>query len=114
MVKKAEKEIENDRANQVVKLLHLARKAGKVQFGFDACERICYAQKAAMLIIASDLQDNTYQKVNRVAIESDTPIFRLSTKAELGKEFRIRDVGVICLFDRNFSDGIKRIINREV
>ncbi len=114
MVKKEEKEIEADQVEQVVKLLHLARKAGKLQFGFDACERLCFAQKAEMLIIASDLQDNTYQKVNKMAVDSNTPVFRLSTKTELGREFRIRDVGVICLYDRNFSDGIKRIINREV
>jgi hypothetical protein len=66
---------------KIINLLHLARKSGKLQFGFDACEKSCFKGKS-----------------------------RLGTKKLFGESFKTRDVGIISIEDHNFAKGIIRLI----
>ncbi|MCF7858475.1 MAG: hypothetical protein K9N07_04010 [Candidatus Cloacimonetes bacterium] len=96
--------------NKVINLLHMARKAGKMKSGFDACERSCISNDAKLLIYASDLAEKQKKHLYNLANSFKVKIVEFGTKSLFGNEFKTRDVGVICIEDANFSKGILQSI----
>ncbi len=96
---------------KVLNLLHMARKAGKVQMGFDACERSCSGSTAKLLIVAEDLAEKKKTKLKVIADAYNVKFLVFSTKEKFGQEFKTRDLGVICVEDVNFSKGIVKCVS---
>ena len=96
---------------KVLNLLHMARKARKVQMGFDACERSCSGGAAKLLIVAEDLAEKKKTKLKDIADAYNVKFLVFSSKEKFGQEFNTRDLGVICVEDVNFSIGILKCAN---
>ena len=100
------KEIDQKIKTEVTGLLHLARKAGKVIFGFDACQRSCLNAKAKLILAAKDLSSRQRSSLKTLAEANNIKFLEFGTKRFLGESFKQRDVGIICIEDRNFANGI--------
>lgn len=93
---------------KVLNLVHLARKARKVQMGFDTCERACFAGTAKLIIVAEDMAVKKKTKIKDLAEAYNVKIVEFGSKESFGKEFNTRDLGLICVEDSNFAKGIKK------
>lgn len=96
--------------DKTMNLLHMARKAGKLISGYDACERSCFANEAKLLIYASDVAEKRKEHLLNMANANNVKIIKYGSKSLFGKEFKIRDIGIICIEDANFASGILRSI----
>ncbi len=96
--------------DKVINLLHMARKARKLKSGFDACERSCFSNDAKLLIYASDLAEKRKKHLLDLANANNVKIIEYGSKPLFGREFKIRDIGIICIEDANFAKGILRLI----
>lgn len=96
--------------DKILNLLHLARKAGKLQFGFDACERSCFSSQAKLVIYASDLSPNTQKNLIKIIQANNVKSIELSTKKNFGNTFKIRETGIMIVNDSNFAKGILSLI----
>jgi len=96
--------------DKVMNLLHMSRKAGKMQTGFDACERSCFIGDTKLIIYASDLAEKRKKHMQIQADANNVKIIEYGSKALFGKEFKIRDIGILCIEDANFANGILRLI----
>ncbi|OQX71512.1 MAG: hypothetical protein B6D62_01860 [Candidatus Cloacimonas sp. 4484_275] len=111
MVEKKKKEmVEKSSASvkekKVLNLLHLARKAGKLQIGFDACERSCLRNRAKLVIFAEDISKNNRRRILFVAKNSNTKAIAFGTKLLFGEAFKAKEIGIICVEDENFVKGL--------
>jgi len=95
--------------DKIINLLHMARKAGKLKSGYDACERSCFSNNARLLICASDIAERTKNHLLNMANANNIKIIEFGSKALFGREFKIRDIGIICIEDANFAKGILRL-----
>jgi len=93
---------------KVLNLLHMARKAGSVIFGFDACKRSCFQGSARLLILADDLSKTQKNEMIKVAEAYNVKWAELGTKEIFGEAFKTRDLGIISVEDANFVKGIKK------
>ena len=100
------KEIRQDLETRVIGLLHLARKAGVVVTGFDACQRSCMKGSARLILVAKDLSGRQKSSLKAIAEAQNIKYLEFGTKQFLGDSFKVRDVGIICVEDKNFANGI--------
>ena len=101
-----EKEKSKEMNEKVLNLLHMARKAGSVQMGFGACQRSCFQGKARLIIVAKDLSEKQKMNLKKMADAYNVKFFEFGTKQFLGNSFNLRDVGILCVEDKNFTNGI--------
>lgn len=92
--------------NKIINLIHMARKAGKVEFGYDACSRAAMHHKCKLIICSEDLAENQCRKLKTLAEASNVKFLRFGSKKEFGEAFSRRDVAIIAIEDRNFANGI--------
>lgn len=90
----------------------MARKAGKVEFGFDASIRACQSANCKLLIHAEDLAKKQVLRLQTVVDDFNVKMISLGTKKDFGEEFKLRDVGIICIKDTNFAKGILKSVNK--
>jgi ribosomal protein L7Ae-like RNA K-turn-binding protein len=96
---------------KVLNLLHMCRKAGKLKFGFDSCERSCYSGYSKLILVASDLAEKQKLKMTELAEAYNVKWAEVGTKEILGEAFKLRNLGVISVDDQNFAKGIKKWIS---
>ncbi|MBN1326500.1 MAG: ribosomal L7Ae/L30e/S12e/Gadd45 family protein [Candidatus Cloacimonetes bacterium] len=95
---------------KVYNLLHLARRAGKVIFGFDAVKRLCHQGKCRLLLCSSDLAEKTIKNLRELADAYNVKMIIFGSMADFGREFKIKDTGIIAVSDADFAGGITRIL----
>lgn len=105
------KEKSQEAKEKITGLLHLARKAGRVVFGFAACERACMNGNASLILVAKDLAGRQKTSLRTVAEANNVKYLEFGSKHYLGEAFKIRDVGIICVQDKNFASGIVKKFN---
>ncbi len=98
-----------EREQKIINLLHLARKAGKLILGYDDCARACKNGSAKVIIKVSDLAKGTERKLLNLMEDFSVQTIQLGTKSLFGETFNIRDLGIICVIDKNFAKGISRL-----
>lgn len=97
-------------ADKVLSLLGLARRAGKVLWGFDVCAGAARNGQARLLVAAQDISEKTYKNLRYEAERAGVPCARVQAPmAELGKACGVR-AGVLAVTDDGFS---KAILERE-
>ncbi len=70
---------------KAINLLGLAKRAGKLTTGTETVIGELNKGKIKAVIMASDIHDNTAEKVDRVARRNNIPIINLFTADELSK-----------------------------
>ena len=93
--------------------LGLARRAGKVLYGFDSV--VENARKINVVFIASDSSLKTVQNIDFILqqynVKSETVNY---TKAELGYAIGTKPTGIIGIADTGFTKLLKARISTEV
>lgn len=91
---------------KVLNLLHLCRKAGKLETGFDACQRSCSQGRSNLLLMAEDLSSRQKSNLRNIADANNVKLVEFGSKEILGNSLKLRDVGIISVEDKNFARGI--------
>jgi ribosomal protein L7Ae-like RNA K-turn-binding protein len=99
--------------DKMIKLLHLARRARKMVFGFDACKRSVSAGHSHLVILASDLVNRSKQEMIAIAEANGVQWLQAGTKDAFGSAFQARDIGIISVEDANFAKGIRKIFTED-
>lgn len=98
---------------KALNLLGLAMRAGKVITGTETVIADLNKNKVKIVIIASDLHENTLEKVNRASQKNNIPVVNVFNTSELehaiGKKRR-----VLGLIDNGFSKALVKRINEGV
>lgn len=98
--------------NKVLSLLGLARRAGRLEAGFDACQKAARTGKAALLAAASDISDKTYKNLCYEAQRAGIPAVRLQAPIEeLGHACGVR-AGVVAVNDKGFAGAVMKELER--
>ena len=97
--------------NKICGLLGLARKAGKLIFGTEACKQEIESNKVKLVIIATDASERTKMNFKNICREKELPIFEILNMEEMGKAIGQSNKAVIGIKDINFSKEIIKIIN---
>ena len=97
--------------NRVCGLLGLARRAGKISFGTEACMQDIQKNKIKVLIIATDAAERTKMSFNKICKSKKIPIFEILNIEEISNAIGQSNKAVIGIRDVNFSNEIIKIIN---
>jgi ribosomal protein L7Ae-like RNA K-turn-binding protein len=92
--------------DRVLQMIGLSAKAGKVKSGEFAVEQSVKANKAYLVIVASDASDNSKKSYSDMCAYYDVPLFFYGNKETLGacvgKEFRAS----VAIMDENLANAV--------
>ena len=93
--------------DKLLSLLGLARRAGRLEAGFDACAGAARAKRAALLIAARDVSEKTFKNLRYEAERAGIPAVRLpaADMEQLGRACGVR-AGVVALTDQGFAKAV--------
>lgn len=98
---------------KAINLLGLAERAGKLVTGSETVIGKLNKEKVKAVIMASDIQKNTAEKVDRVARKTNVPIINLFTADELSQAIG-KKRKVLGLTDVGFTKALIKKINKGV
>ena len=98
--------------NNVLSLLGLATKAGKVASGEFSTEKSVKTGKGFLVLVADDASQNTKKKFQNMCDFYEVPIYFIANKEELGrfcgKEFRAS----LAVQDENFAKAMLKELQK--
>ena len=93
--------------DKLLSMLGLARRAGKIEPGFDAAVSAARGRKAAVLLCAQDMSEKTVKNLRYEGDRAGAATLRLSVgMEELGRACGAR-AGVLAVTDKGFAKAIK-------
>ena len=99
--------------NPFLTALGLARRAGKLVYGFESC--VENANDIQLLFIANDCSKRTQQSIKNIFEKSDTELYSLNySKNELAYAIGTKPVGIIGIVDSGFTKLLKTKLSEEV
>lgn len=94
-------------ADKLLSLLGLARRAGKIEPGFDAAVSAARGGKAYLLIAARDISEKTVKNLRYEGARAGIPTLRVEAgMEELGRACGVR-AGVLAVTDKGFSKAVE-------
>ena len=97
----------SDLGDEVLKLLGLARRAGKLEVGFSAVERMAQRHRDALVMVTRDMGASQRRRVD------GWPGVKVRTlpvdSARLGEAMGRSKVAVTGLYDAGFRAGIEKL-----
>ena len=94
--------------------LGFAAKSRSLVVGTDTCRILMGKGKIKLLLIATDLSENSKEKIIREAVKNNVPYKIYETKEKLSKLTGEKTSGVFGILDDNFKDVIvKELENKE-
>lgn len=91
-------------------LLGLARRAGKLEAGFDVCAAAARDGKAFLLLAARDVSDKTFKNLRYEAERAGINAVRLNAAmTETGRACGVR-AGVLAVTDEGFAKAVLKEI----
>jgi len=97
--------------NDVLCLLGISQRAGKLISGQDSVERAAMAKKVFLIIVSNDASQNTKKKMESLSIKTNIPIYYWAQSDELGKAIGKEQRKVIGITDKGIAKKIQRCIN---
>ena len=99
--------------NKFLTTLGLARRAGKIVYGFESSVENAF--NIQILFIANDCSKRTIQNIENIFEEFDTEIIYLNyCKNELAYAIGTKPVGIIGIVDSGFANLLKSKLSEEV
>lgn len=96
------------RADKILSMLGLAKKAGRLAGGEFAVEKAVKGGKARMVVVASDASDNTRKMFINMCTFYQVPCYLYSSKESLGHALG-RDIQAsAAVLDDGFADAISK------
>ena len=97
--------------NNILGLIGLAMKAGKICFGADSVEENVIKQKVKLLIISKDSSERTKNKFIRICEKYDVPVIIDGDIDILSKAIGKTNKAIIGIKDINFAESIQKKYN---
>lgn len=92
--------------NKELSLLGLARRAGKLEAGFDVCVAAAREKKAYLLLAANDVSEKTFKNLRYEAERAGIPAVRIEAEMiETSKACGVR-AGVLAVTDQGFAKAL--------
>ncbi len=94
----------------IMNLLSICRKAGKLTLGMDEVKGTVRSGKACIVLVASDTAERSLNEITRVCEENETPLYRINESMydvgdALGKVY-----GIMSITDKGFAKAaVKRL-----
>jgi len=98
------------KADSVLFLLGISKKAGKLIAGQESVERAANAKKISLIIVSNDTSKNTKEKMKNLSNKTNIPILFWSQADELGKAIGKELSKVIGITDEGFAKEIQKRI----
>lgn len=96
---------------QLLQLMGMARRAGKVAQGFDAAVAALTQKTAGEIYLAADCAPRTVRNVQRAAEQTGAVILRIGcTREQLGNAIGCPPTGVLALTDRGFAKKARTLV----
>ena len=95
---------------KLLSMLGLARRAGKLESGFDAAVIAAREGKAALLLAARDISEKTFQNLRYEAEKAGIPVVRRPADIEETSRACGRKAGVHALTDRGFAKAVLSMV----
>ncbi len=96
-------------ADKLLSLLGLAKRAGKIEPGFDAAA--ARSGKASLLLAARDISEKTVKNLRYEGDRAGVPTLRIQAgMEELGRACGMR-AGVLAVTDKGFSGAVQKLGN---
>ena len=92
--------------NRLLSLLGLARRAGKLQGGFDAAVISARERKAALLLAALDISEKTFKNLCYEAKRAEIPAKRIPAELKDVSHACGVKAGVVALTDEGFAKAV--------
>lgn len=109
MEKKEIKEVADKTEEKLIRLLQLARRAGKLKFGISMLKTL--NKKIKVMIISKDISENNLNKIIKYN-DSRIQIIMISDMKSIGDSIGHEPVSVIAITDTDFSNGILKLITQ--
>ena len=91
--------------DKLLSLLGLARRAGKIEPGFDAAVSAARGHKAALLLAARDISEKTLKNLRYEGDRAGVPTLR----GDFGMEELGRACGMLAITDKGFAKAVKEL-----
>ncbi len=94
-------------------LLGLARRAGKLELGFDAAVSAARRKKARLLLAAEDISEKTFKNLSYEGERAGVPVLRLKTNMEeTGRACGSKRAGVLAITEQGFSEALRNAMEQ--
>ena len=103
--------VAKDKNNNILGLIGLAMKAGKISFGADSVEEDCKKGKIHLLIIAQDASERTQKKFKEISENYNIELIIDSNIEQLSKTIGKSNKAILGIKDRNFAKSIQKKYN---
>lgn len=100
--------------NKIDSLLGFAQKSGNLLSGEHTCEMKLPTQKISLLILASDVSENTREKFTRLCEKHEVKCITLGAKAEISSAIGKYNRGVFGITTKKFSRAILDQVNQDL
>lgn len=97
--------------NNILGLIGLAMKAGKVVFGADSVEESIEKRKVKLIIVSEDSSERTKNKFTKLCEKYNLPIIVDGNIDELSKAIGKNNKAIIGIKDINFANSIQKKYN---
>lgn len=97
--------------SDILSLLGISQKAGKVVSGQDSVERAVNSNRVFLIIISEDASENTKKRFLNLAKRWDIPVFLWGSSDELGKSIGKGDRKILGITDKGLSLSIYKRLN---
>lgn len=95
--------------NKFLSTLGLARRAGRLTYGFDMT--VAGLRKICLILLAEDAAARTCKNIEETAQNAGVPVKRIPfTKEILGASIGAKPVGIIGVADRGFAGSLLKCI----
>ena len=97
-------------AGRLTGMIGIARRAGRLTFGYDAVVKDIEAGKAKAVLLSNDASPRTAEKINEACERCRARLTVLPvSKAMLGRSIGRDDVAVVSIGDKSIADKILEI-----
>lgn len=95
--------------NDIINLLTLCRKAGKMQFGFDAAKDSALSGQAGCVLITEDVSSKTLKETEYFCSKSGVPMFKTTLLMDDVERFLGKRAGVLAVCGDGFAERLSEL-----
>lgn len=96
---------------KILALLGLACRSRQLLQGATAVEMAFRSGGPRLLLLAEDLSEGSAEKFLQLARRADVPVFRFSTKAELGQRLGKEERAILAVSQEDFADSLLALLH---
>lgn len=95
--------------NEILSLLSLSRRAGKLATGFDYAIREASKGKAERIFVLVGVSDNTYKKLIKAAEQIGVPVQTLPVSMDAAEPYMGKRTAVLCVTEKHLESRINEL-----